>query len=118
MIYFDKRTLAVLRCIKRSGKNGITWAELQKKFGDDADIYLLMSFTNELYISTCDSDKKWLYGKDLKSPNSDFFRSYSTPKANELIEKRLFDFWKWIIPTLISVIALVISVISFISQVK
>lgn len=58
--------------------------------------------------------------KDIKEQWIDFdqpqlimdsrFVSFATPKANEMIERKYYDFWKWMIPTFISVVALFISI--------
>lgn len=112
MIYFDKKTLSILRYIKRKKDKGATWGELQKKFGEDhADILLLQHFSEDLYTLTKDGDGNWIDFKKW-SPVSGKFRSFCTTKGNEFIERRSFDFWKWVIPTLISVTALVVSVLS------
>lgn len=112
MIYFDKRTLEILRYIKKCGDKGAKWIDIQRKFKDDAPVELLMSFTKELYTETLTDTNEWIGVEGFNKPIMDDYHSFSTPKANELIEKKIFDFWKWIIPTLISVAALVVSVIA------
>ncbi|MDU6307304.1 MAG: hypothetical protein E6579_11640 [Clostridium sp.] len=108
MIYFDRKTLLILWCIKRSGDNGVTWGYLRKKYGeDDANSFLLESLSKELYTVTKDQNGEWI--SEWNTAIYDSFRSFCTAKGNEILEKRLFDFWKWIIPTLISVAALVVS---------
>lgn len=42
------------------------------------------------------------------------FRSFSTLKGDEYIETKCFNFIKWIIPTIISLMALTISIITLI----
>ena len=118
MIYFDKKTLSVLRFIKSSGDKGVTWGKLRKKFGDDACVQLLINFTNEEYVVTKDSCGNWIYKNEFPIMLDSDFRSFSTPKANELIETRVFNFWKWIIPTFISLVALVMSIVTFIVQLQ
>lgn len=112
MIDFDRKTLAILRCIKHSRGKGVSWGTLQKRYGEDAaNPFLLEDMSKELYTATKDCDGKWINFEEWDRVSDYRFRSYSTPKGNELIERRCFDFWKWIIPTLISVVALVISFI-------
>ncbi len=42
MVVFDKRTLRILKYINNRSMKGVTWATLQKKFGeDDANTFLL-----------------------------------------------------------------------------
>ena len=67
---------------------------------------------SELYIVTQDQNGDWINFDKWNKISYDSFRSFSTGKLNEIIEKRSFDFWKWVIPTVISVLALVISSIS------
>jgi hypothetical protein len=108
LIYFDGKTLSILWCIKRSRDKGITWGELRKKYGEDnANPFLLETMSKELYTVTKDQKGEWI--NEWNGTIYDSFRSFCTPKGNEILEKRLFDFWKWIIPTLISIVALVIS---------
>lgn len=118
MIYFDRKTLAVLRYIYRRGNRGASWVQLMKKFGDGiASPSLLESLSKELYTVTKDRDGGWLsFGPDWDRMIYGEFRSYCTPKGNELLEKRSFDFWKWIIPTLISVVALCVSFIGLLQK--
>lgn len=113
MIYFDKKTLSILWCIKRSGDKGTTWGYLRKKYGEDgANPILLESMSKELYTVTKDQNGKWIdFDNWNKIINADF-RSLCTPKGNELLERRLFDFWKWIIPTIISIAALIVSALA------
>ncbi len=74
---------------------------------DDANPILLESMSKELYTVTKDQNSKWINEWNITIYDS--FRSFCTPKGNEMLEKRLFNFWKWIIPTLISVAALIVS---------
>lgn len=114
MIYFDRKTLKILSYIRRRGKKGATWDKLQQKFGNDAaNPYLLESLSSELYTVTKDQTGKWIsFDRDWDHVIHGSFRSYCTPKGKELLERRSFDFWKFIIPTVISVVALVVSFIA------
>ena len=111
-IHFDKATIKLLRKINRSGDKGITWGELQKKFGTNANIFILEALTVELYTVTQNKEGEWLAFDSMDGNRDHSFRSFSTPKGNELLEQRSFNFWKWVIPTFISVVALVISALS------
>lgn len=110
-IYFDRKTLKILKKIKRSGNKGITWGKLQERFGNDvANIFLLETLSRELYTVTQDSTGAWV--DFVKYPTRNLnsnYRSFCSPKGNELLERRSFDFWKWIIPTIISIAALIVS---------
>ena len=114
MIHFDRRTRSILRFINHRGDKGVSWGLLEKRFGeDDANAYLLESLSVELYTVTKDGTGNWIHFDDKFSQVIDSgFVSFCTPKGRELLERMSFDFWKWIIPTLISIVALVISCIS------
>lgn len=114
MLYFDRETLKILRTIKKRKKKGITWGELLSKFDDEATHIILILFTREQYIGTRNEKGEWLYFEDDEKPwiSDDNFTSFSSPKGNELVERCCFDFWKWIIPTIISIIALAVSALS------
>lgn len=115
-IYFDHKAVAVLRAIRRSGDNGITWGKLQKRFGENADVFFLENLSAELYILTKNEQGKWIdYTNEPQKVVSPLFRSYITPRGNALLESRDFNFWKWVIPTLISTSALIVSVFAAIS---
>ncbi len=116
MIYFDKRTLSVLRYIQRRGERGVKFEKLRNKFGYDSNSFLLQNFIIEFYVIAQDSQGNWINKDECPPIIESDFRFYSTSKANELIETRIFNFWKWVIPTLISIVALVVSIITFIVQ--
>lgn len=109
MICFDWKTMRILLYIKRSGERGVTWGKLIQKYGGCANHLLLENFSREFYTVTQDENKNWVDFQKWDGSSNDRFRSFCTPKGNELIEKSVFDFWKWTIPTFISVIALVVS---------
>ena len=73
---------------------------------------MLESLTMEKYIVTQNEKGEWVDFDDLGGHLSENFRSYCSPRGNELLEKRVFDFWKWVIPTIISTLALIVSVLS------
>ncbi|MGN0629979.1 MAG: hypothetical protein ACI4JN_01510, partial [Ruminococcus sp.] len=91
---------------------GISWGTLRKKFGDEtADPALLSDLSKEGYTATKNEKGEWVHPDEFGVVGDDF-RSFTTSKANQIIERECFDFWKWIIPTLISVAALVISALA------
>jgi len=114
LIHFDRETLSILRYIKRCGKKGASWSNIQKRFGEDvANIFLLEQFNKELYTITQDSSGKWIDFSQQTSVVSGP-RSFITPKGNELLEQKCYSFWKWAIPTIISVAALIVSIIALV----
>jgi hypothetical protein len=91
----------------------VTWTKLQKKFGeDDADTFLLEALNKEQYLLTKDTEGQWIDFNQSQLIMDSRFVSFATPKANEIIERKHHDFWKWIIPMLISVAALFISILA------
>ena len=113
MIFFDRKTLSILKHIKKSGDIGDTWGALQQKYGHDvANPVLLEQLSRELYTVTQDSCGNWQYFDESWDGIFAYdFRSFCTPKRNELLETRCFNFWKWMIPTSISIVALFISIL-------
>lgn len=111
MIYFDKKSLKVLRYIYSRKDKGVTWGKLQNKFQKDANILFLESLSIEGYTVTKDESGNWIDFKNYGIHRNSEFVSYCTPKGNELLETRMFNFWKWVIPTIISVAALIVSVL-------
>lgn len=111
VIYFDRKTLSILKYIYRSGDRGVSWEQLRSKYGDKAPVSLLVNLDIAEYTVTKDQNGNWIYDKDKFRSTHGTFRSFCTSKGNELIETRCFNFWKWIIPTIISIVALVVSFI-------
>jgi hypothetical protein len=113
MLVFDNKTLRILKYIHRHTKNGLSWEALQKKFGEDeANIFLLEQLNKEMYILTKNTQGEWIDFNEPEFGLESQFVSFATPKTNDIIERTRFDFWKWMIPTLISVAALLISIIA------
>lgn len=111
-IYFDKNCFNVLKDIYKRGLQGITWSDLRKKHGDNADEQFLINLSKELYICTKDSEGMWINYAGGQAPvvEPKKFRSYCTPKGNAFIEERRYNFRRWFIPTVISIISLLISI--------
>ena len=123
VIDFDKRTVKVLKAIYRS-KNGISYAKLlntfqirgEKKFSKFTD--LIYALYEEGYIS-CDNSRESFSvfeetGCILTISKKAIF--LSTSKANEFIQQKNWDLTKWLIPTIISIAALIIAGISLVLQ--
>lgn len=110
MIAFDKKTFRTLKKIYKSGDNGMIWGNLRKNF-DDGLHELLLLLNKEEYIAIQDEHGKWLPCTH-HSPTKDNFRAFCTPKGREFVEQREVTFRRWIVPTIISICALVISIIT------
>lgn len=111
-IYFDKKTIKILWDIRRHGDKGISWETLRDKHKETGNVFLLESLTKEKYIVTQNEKGEWVDFDELGAYSNKDFRSYCSPRGNEFLEKRVFDFWKWIVPTIISTLALIVSVLS------
>lgn len=71
----------------------------------------LLATANGSNVVTKNTEGQWIDFNQQQFYLDSQFLSFATPKANEMIERKCFDFWKWIIPTLISVVALLISIL-------
>lgn len=115
MIYFDKKTLSVLKYINRRSNYGAEWGKIIKKFSY-VDFSFLEQLSQEEYTSTKNAN-----GRDIIFPDNFIqkqynFKSYISHRGREILERKSFDFWKWVIPTLISVAALITSILTFICR--
>ena len=112
-IYFDRRTLRVLRMIARSGDNGTRWDKLYAYYSKDVSPDLLINLSIAGYTVTQDRQGAYLHIDENWPRNVyDDYRSFCSPKGWELLERRCFNFWKWIIPTFFSFGSLVISILA------
>ncbi len=113
MIYFDKETTQLLKYIcKHEGESEKT---LRRKFGDGVSSTLIL-LVQDQYILAKDDDGKWHEHDKLPFYSSDLFTYFATPKGNELIETKIFNFRKWFIPLAISIVSIMISVASLVSS--
>lgn len=112
-IYFDKKKLKVLSAIYRKKNKGITWGKLQKKYEEDATPEFLIYLSREMYICTVDAKGNIIpFEKGVQPTIKGDFKAYTTSKGNSFIEERRYNFLRWIIPTIISVISLLVSFFS------
>jgi hypothetical protein len=112
-IYFDRQALRLLAEIYRSGDVGVPWRLLQKHHGKRADPYFLENLSRADYIITRDSDGEIVdYSVNRPLVVTPKFRSYILPRGRELLEERRFNLFRWVVPTVISVAALIVSVFS------
>lgn len=113
MIYFDKDTLNILKYIRRH--KGVTEQVLKDKFErseDDNISMLLIEFIKENYVLAKNESGEWVIHDKLPYRSSYAFRYYITSKGNEIVEKYCFEFWRWVVPTLISIISLMVSIVT------
>lgn len=109
MIYFDKKTLNLLRYINQHP--GVSEPTIRSKFSEYGSA-LLISLVQEDYLLAKDDVGNWCRFDSIPYRTTESFTYYATPKGKQLIETTCFNFWKWIIPTIISIISLVISIIT------
>lgn len=109
MIFWNKSNVRILRFIIRH-KKGVSIGSVEKKFGERGNISLLINLCREDFVRFGDGGR--FFNLDYGMTVSNDFLVFATPKAEELIEKRCFEFWRWVIPTLISVVALAMNIIS------
>ena len=109
MIYFDKDMSKVLLYIHRRKYQGVIEHKLHSKFGEDVPNKLI-ALVQEDYIRCYDTNNNAISFDHSPYTTEWNFIYYSTPKGNELIETRIFNFWKWIIPTFISILALIVTI--------
>lgn len=112
-MHFDKKIYKLLKAIYRSGDDGILWGKLRQKFGDDGLHETLDLLGQEQYIANKDSSGQFL-PPEHQHFTSDDFRAFCTPKGGEFIYNREIAFRRWLIPSVISVIAILVSVASFV----
>lgn len=114
-LYFDKKDMEILRYIYKSGDKGARWQTLQEKFGEKANIFFLEELTNAEYTVTQKPDGSYIRFEDgfpgWNHADHGDFRSFTVSKGNKLIEDRFDRMWQWAIPVLISVAALIVSVL-------
>ena len=113
MIYFDKETLNILKYIRRH--KGVTEQVLKDRFErseDDNISMLLIEFIKENYVLAKNESDEWVLHDELPYHSSYAFRYYITSKGNEMVEKYCFEFWRWVVPTLISIISLMVSIVT------
>ncbi len=109
MMHFDRRTLKILRYIRRH--KGVTEDELRTRFkteDDDVSMTLIL-FVQEGYVVSKDGDGKWCAHDEIPYNTAYNHTYYISTKGNELIEARQASFWKWIVPTILSFVSLLAS---------
>lgn len=108
-IHFCRKNIRILRYI-RWHKNA-TINQINKKFGDDADSFTLVSMCKAGYLVSIKEDGSYSVYDENNSfgviSGKETF--WVTPKGQKILDDRFDRFWMWSIPTLISVVALVIS---------
>lgn len=114
-IYFDKQTRKILRYIRWHPQNRLQ--DIRNQFGgNDVDMTLMnLCITDYLVCQRSDGSLTMFKDKeDWITDGTDSF--WISPKGRKVLEDRFDRLWQWAIPTLISVAALIISLISAIAR--
>ncbi len=109
-IYFDRKARKLLRYIKWHPKK--TLGDLQAKFGDEANGMAIINLCKADYLVCIRPDGSYTDYKDgppWSSNGKDTF--WVSSKGRKLLEDQFDRLWQWSIPTLISVAALIISIL-------
>lgn len=110
-IYFDRKTIRILRYIRWHRNSSIY--KIQKKFGEDADTKLLINMCIASYLVCIRPDGSYTTFSDSESHVIESTETFwVTPKGRKILDDRFDRFWQWSIPTVISVVALVVSILS------
>jgi hypothetical protein len=114
--YFDKNTIRVLRYVYyRNGVSGQKIRRRFKKMGDYAAT-LILCLSEDGYLVAKNSKGIWLpYSCDAHH-SLDFvdMQWRTTAKSNVIVQADTLNLWRWLLPVVISTIAIIISVANFI----
>lgn len=119
MIDFDRQTKRILSAIYNH-KNGMPYVKISKKFGSKKNIspddlqQRIYDFFKEGYIKTENPNYDFVVfqetGRILGISKNAVFET--TSKANAFIQTIRWDLLKWLVPTVISLLAIIIATIS------
>ena len=107
-MYIDKHTRAVMKFIKR--RDGCSVIAVYEKFsGESTQLLKDLSKAGYLVYKNVDETVRRADSPfNAKAEDSVFL----SPKGNKYLEDRFDRLWQWAIPTGISILALVISIVS------
>ena len=110
--HFDKSIVKIMRYIRRH--KGVTEEELVRRFGEDGTSQLLINFSISGYTIAQNEGGKYFVYKEDKLPweSRPETRWYLTAKGNVVVETENQRRIYWIVPLIISILALAISAIT------
>lgn len=108
-IFFDRKTVKLLRYIKWHPDTCL--CDIQKKFGESADTMLIVNMCLAHYLIAKRSDNTYTNFKDGNFVLFNDETFWVSPKGRKILDDRFDRLWQWSIPTIISVAALIISII-------
>ena len=107
-IFFDRKTVKLLRYIKRHPYDRLS--DIQKKFGESADSTLIINLCLADYLIAIKNDGTYTNFKDGNFVLFSDETFWISPKGKQVLDDRFDRLWQWSIPTIISVAALIISI--------
>lgn len=106
-------TNSTIRILKFILKNqNCTFTEIKQKFGKDADEMELVNLGLMGYIVCTRPDNRPTKFQDGNWVVSSGDRFWASPKTTQLIENRRREWLQWVIPNVISGLALVLSILT------
>ena len=114
MVSFDHKNIKILRYIKYHPKN--QEQILLKKFRRYISGQLLINMCIDGYLVAEKPDGTYAEFQQKPYHTEGSYRYALTAKGRKILDDRFDRLWQWSIPTLISVAALIISIISAILQ--
>ena len=107
-IFFDRKTVKLLRYIKWHPYDCLS--DILKKFGESVDSMMIINLCLADYLIAQKKDGTYT---NFKDNNLDLFSDDTftiSRKGKQFLDDRFDRFWQWSIPTIISVAALIISI--------
>lgn len=108
-IYLTHEVIRMLRYIRRH--KDCTEAEILKRFVKDGGSYVLINLCITDYLLAIRPDGSYTNFKDGEHVTSHDYRYWVTPKGQEFLDNRFDRMWQWVVPTVISVLALAVAVL-------
>lgn len=109
-VYLNRQTIRLLRYIRHH--KDCTLQDIAQKFGSDAGGYQLINLCKAGYLVATRPDGSYtMFQKDDLYLSCDF-TFWATPKAEKVLDDRFDRLWQWCVPTIISIAALIVSVLS------
>jgi hypothetical protein len=111
MVILDKRTVKMLRYIKR--KDTPEASIIIKKFIKDGSDMELINLCREGYLLCIKDDDTYTDFKDEPLISSSSYKYWGTPVTTKYLEDLDCSFKRWMFPVVMSFISLVLSLITF-----
>lgn len=106
-VYMTHNVIRMLRYIRRH--KDCTEADILERFGDDSGSFPLINLCITDYLVAIKPDGSYTTFKDGEFSTAYNYRYWVTPKGVEFLDNRFDRMWQWIVPTVISVAALIVA---------